>query len=164
MIETQRLLIDAFCIEDADALSMYRSKEEVACFQSWNHYPLVKAKKRIEYCIEHPLSNKAGNYQLAVRLKKAKILIGDYFIEVNNSQTVTIGYTFDSQYWSNGYASESFKALIEYLKDYYHFKLVLCYVYNDNVRSIRLLENNGFEEFERSRLMHDIGYKKILKN
>lgn len=162
MIDTQRLQIDEFQLDDAQALSMYRSKEEVAYYQSWNHYPLIKAKKRIEYCKEHPLSNKIGNYQLAVRLKPEHTLIGDYFVEVNNSQTVTVGYTFDSKYWSHGYATESLRALMQYLKEQYNFKLVLCYVYKDNARSIRLLENNGFEEFERSLFMQDIGYKKIL--
>lgn len=162
MIETQRLLINDLCKEDANALSNYRSKEEVSYYQSWNHYPLVKAKKRIEYCLQHPFNGQSGNYQLAVRLKPENTLIGDFFVEVHNSQTVTLGYTFDSEYWSKGYASESFRALMTYLKQQYHFKLVLCHVYNDNYRSIRLLENNGFEEYERSLFMQDVGYKKVL--
>lgn len=162
MLETQRLVIDEFQEEDANRLSEYRSKEEVAYYQSWNHYPLVKAIKRIAYCKAHPFHGQRGNYQLAVRLKDSNILIGDYFVEVHNSQSITLGYTFDSVYWSKGYASESIRALLQYMKEEYNFKLVLCHVYSDNDRSIRLLENNGFEEYERSTFMGDVGYKKIL--
>lgn len=162
MIETQRLLIDEFTLEDAEALSGYRCKEEVSYYQSWNHYPLVKAKKRIEYCIKNPFRGQPGNYQLAVRLRESRALIGDYFLEVHNSSKITLGYTFDSEYWSHGYATESLRALLEYLKTTYQFKTVYCHVYSDNERSLRLLENNGFKEYEHSSFMGDVGYRKDL--
>lgn len=162
MLETQRLLIDEFTMEDAEALSTYRCKEEVAYYQSWNHYSLVKAKKRIEYCIKNPFRGQIGNYQLAVRLKENRKLIGDYFLEVHDASILTLGYTFDSEYWSHGYATESLRALLEYLKTEYQFKTVYCHVYSDNERSLRLLENNGFEEYEHSPFMGDVGYRKYL--
>lgn len=163
MIETKRLRIRQFKIEDAKALSIYRNKEEVYEYQSWTHYPYIKAKRRIEYCLEHPFKGQRGNYQLAVVLKDTDILIGDFFIEVHSVNTVILGYTFDSVHWSLGYASESMQAILTYLKEVYQFKVVLCYVYKGNTRSIRLLERNGFSEFEHSRYMGDIGFKKMLE-
>lgn len=162
MIETQRLIIDEFTMADADALSTYRCKEEVAYYQSWNHYPLVKAKKRIEYCMKNPFLGQPGNYQLAVRLKDSHTLIGDYFLDVHDSNIITLGYTFDSVYWSHGYATESLRALLECLKTTYRFKTIYCHVYSDNERSIRLLENNGFKRYEYSSVMGDVGFRKDL--
>ncbi len=163
MIETKRLRIREFTMEDAEVLSMYRNKEEVAEYQSWQQYPLVKAKKRIEYCLQHPFNGQLGNYQLAVVLKDTDVLIGDFFIDVQSASTVILGYTFDSSFWSLGYASESLQAVLEYLKVQYQFTYVLCYVYRENIRSIRLLEKNGFTLFDHSKHMGDVGYKKILE-
>lgn len=157
--ETQRLLIRELEISDAARLSEYRDKKEVAFYQSWWHYPYNKAVKRIEYCVDHPFDGTRGNYQLGVVLKEKDLLIGDYFLEVIEPNSITIGYTFDSDYWHQGYAIESIRPLLQLLKDKYKFKIVLAHVYDDNFRSIRLLENLGFEQYEKSKIMGDIGFK-----
>lgn len=162
-LETQRLIIRELEIKDAMRLSEYRDKREVAFYQSWWRYPYQKALKRVEYCVKHPFDGSRGNYQLGVVLKENNILIGDYFLEVLESNSITIGYTFDSDYWHHGYATESLRALLTILKDKYHFERVFAHVYNDNYRSIRLLKNMGFVQYEKSILMGDIGFKLDLK-
>lgn len=159
ILETQRLLIRELELDDAKRLSEYRDKKEVAFYQSWWRYPYQKALKRVEYCVKHPFDGTRGNYQLGVVLKENNLLIGDYFLEVIEPKAVTIGYTFDSDYWHHGYATESIKALLKLLKNKYNFKYVLAHVYDDNFRSIRLLESIGFEQYEKSKIMGDIGFK-----
>lgn len=100
-----------------------------------------------------------GSYQLGVVLKKNNYLIGDYFLEVIEPASVTVGYTFDSDFWHFGYATESFKVLLDILKNEYKFKRVFAHVYSDNFRSIRLLERMGFIQYEKSIVMGDIGFK-----
>ena len=92
-------------------------------------------------------------------LKENNYLIGDYFLEVIETSSITIGYTFDSDYWHQGYATESLRVLLDVLKNDYNFKSVFAHVYNDNYRSIRLLEKLGFSQYERSLLMGDIGFR-----
>ena len=162
-LETQRLIIRELEIKDAMRLSEYRDKREVAFYQSWWRYPYQKALKRVEYCVKHPFDGSRGNYQLGVVLKENNILIGDYFFEVIEPSSITIGYTFDSDYWHHGYATESLRALLTILKDEYYFERVFAHVYNDNYRSIRLLKNMGFVQYEKSILMGDIGFKLDLK-
>lgn len=157
--ETQRLLIRELKILDAKRLSEYRDKKEVAFYQSWWRYPYNRALKRVEYCIDHPFDGTRGSYQLGVVLKENGVLIGDYFLEVIEPNSITIGYTFDSDYWHYGYATESMKAILQLLKEKYQFKIVFAHVYDDNFRSIRLLESNGFEQYEKSKIMGDIGFK-----
>lgn len=157
--ETQRLLIRELKIPDAKRLSEYRDKKEVAFYQSWWRYPYNRALKRVEYCVDHPFDGTRGNYQLGVVLKENGVLIGDYFLEVIEPNSITIGYTFDSDYWHHGYASESMRAILQLLKEKYKFKFVFAHVYDDNFRSIRLLENSGFEQYEKSKIMGDIGFK-----
>ena len=158
-LETQRLIIRELEIKDAMRLSEYRDKREVAFYQSWWRYPYQKALKRVEYCVKHPFDGSRGNYQLGVVLKENNILIGDYFLEVLESNSITIGYTFDSDYWQHGYAIESMRALLLELKNRYNFKIVFAHVYDDNIISIRLLKNLGFVQYETSKIMGDIGFK-----
>lgn len=157
--ETQRLIIRELTMSDAKRLSEYRNKKEVAFYQSWWRYPYNKAVKRIEYCLKHPFDGSRGSYQLGVVLKENNYLIGDYFLEVIETSSIMIGYTFDSDYWHQGYATESLRVLLDVLKNDYNFKSVFAHVYNDNYRSIRLLEKLGFSQYERSLLMGDIGFR-----
>lgn len=161
--ETQRLLIRELKMSDAKRLSEYRNKKEVAFYQSWWRYPYSRAVKRVEYCLKHPFDGTRGNYQLGVILKEKDYLIGDYFLEVMEPESITIGYTFDSDYWHHGYATESLRALLNIFNRDYKFKRVYAHVYNDNYRSIRLLKNFGFVQYEKSFIMGDIGFKLDLK-
>jgi Acetyltransferases, including N-acetylases of ribosomal proteins len=163
MIETRRLLIRDFKIEDATTLASYRSKKEVAYYQSWNSYSLKKAQKRIAYCLKNPFKPKIGNYQLAIELKQEGKLIGDLFVEIKDYQTFILGYTLDSDYWSKGYALEAIKAFLTYQKEENHFKKVICHVYQDNVRSLRLLKKLGFIPYRKSYFYHDVSLYKELK-
>ena len=62
-------------------------------YQSWWHYPYNKAVKRIEHCLNILLKERKGTYQLGVVLKETGCLIGDYFFEVLEPSSITIGYT-----------------------------------------------------------------------
>ena len=93
MIEADRIKIQAISLQDIARFSEYRDKEEVAEYQSWDEYPIEKAKQRITYCIKHPFHGKRGNYQLGIYLKDENYLIGDFFIEIDGHTTFTLGYT-----------------------------------------------------------------------
>ncbi|WP_294579397.1 GNAT family N-acetyltransferase [uncultured Thomasclavelia sp.] len=158
-IDTQRLYLRELQREDAVRMSEYRNKKEVAFYQSWWRYPYKKAVKRVEYCLKHPFEGKIGNYHLAVILKENEEMIGDYYLEVIDEKSLIIGYTFDSTYWHHGYARETLKVLLRVLKEEYGFKMVFAHVYDDNYRSIRLLESMNFKQFDSSKILGDISFK-----
>ena len=162
MIETPRLIIKDLQLEDALRFSEYRDKSEVARFQSWNRYPLKKAQKRIEQCLEKPICSKPGNYQLGIYLKDNEYLIGDFYIDIEGKKSFSLGYTIDSPYWGKGYGNEALQRLLEYMYQEYNLKLCTCRVYNDNYRSINLLLKNGFKEVSRSKFYQDILYSKRI--
>lgn len=161
-IETERLIIKPLTLDDARRFSEYRDKEEVAMYQSWDEYPLNKAINRIEYCQKHPFHGQIGNYQFGLYLKENNQLIGDIFIEIDGHTTFTLGYTLDSVYWSKGYASEALKSVFKAMHETYSFKICLCHVYEDNIKSIKLLERNGFDKIHKSWFYQDVLYRKML--
>ncbi len=161
MFTTDRLIIDAFKEKDIEAFYLYRRKEDVSEFQSWDDYTMENAKHRIEYCIKHPFTKLSKNCQLAIRLKNGT-LIGDVYLEPTTFSSITIGYTINSTYWNNGYGYEFLGSLLEWLKVQYKYRVVHCHVYVENVRSIQLLKKYNFIEYRRSMYLGDISFKKNL--
>lgn len=162
ILETPRLYLRHFKEEDALRLSEYRNKQEVSYFQTWNTYSIVDAKRRIAHCLKNPEIKEKGNYQFAIILKENHTLVGDLFVETNKSKSFVLGYTLDSDYWNRGIASEMVSAFLEYMKETHGYKKAICYVYNDNYRSIHLLEKLDFKQFSKSYFYSDIGYVKVL--
>ena len=144
-------------------MSEYRSKEEVAKYQSWKKYTIEDAAKRIQHCLTITSFNKPkSDYHLAIILKENDEMIGDLFVEVVNHKVFVLGYTLDSLYWSLGYATESVSAFLEYMKETYKFKKAICYVYHDNIRSKKLLKKLHFVKFDESYYYDDEGYVKKI--
>ena len=163
ILETERLYLRY--LEEADALriSEYRSKPEVAQYQSWTSYSQDDAKRRIQQCqLIKTMNQPKTDYHLSFVLKEENKMIGDLFVEVVNRKIFVLGYTLDSAYWSQGYATEIVTAFCDYMKNEQKFKKVLCYVYNDNVRSKKLLRRLHFVKFDESYYYDDEGYMKKL--
>lgn len=118
-IETKRLILRPFHLEDADA--MYRnwcSDPEVTKFLSWPTYESVETAHEIltlwtkEY-------EKKDFYQWAIELKELGQPIGS--ISVVNSDprvgSVEIGYCIGKPWWGQGIMPEALAAVMDYLFD-----------------------------------------------
>lgn len=147
MIISNRLYIREPNMDDVKRFSEYRNKLEVFKYQTWRKYSYFKALRRIKYCIKHPFSKKYGSYQWMVCLKDNDYIIGDIFLAVESTNQVSLGYTFDSLFWGQGYAYEALQQVIDYLREQ-DFKIINCDVYSENSRSIKLLERLGFKQKE----------------
>lgn len=164
ILETERLYLRQLQLDDAKRMSEYRNKPEVAQYQSWETYSPDDALRRIGQCLLIKSFNQPKtDYHLAIIHKADDLLIGDLFVEVVNVKVFVLGYTLDSLYWSKGYASEIVEAFCHYMKESFHFKKVICYVYYDNVRSKKLLRKLHFVKFDESYYYNDEGYVKKLR-
>ena len=45
------------------------------------------------------------------------------------------------------------------MNETYSFKICLCHVYEDNIKSIKLLERNGFDKIHKSWFYQDVLYR-----
>ncbi len=61
---------------------------------------------------------------------------------------VDVGFAFLPEFWSKGYATESAAAVMDYGRSVLGLKRILAVTSPDNVKSIRVLEKQGFV-FER---------------
>lgn len=163
-LKTERLVIHDLRIEDAAPMAAYRSKDEVAKYQSYKNYTEKKAIKRINECLAKPFEYEPGSYQLGIYLKDTDQLIGDIYINISYDYEISLGYSLDSMHWSKGYMREAFGEFLGYLREVHHVRRVYCMVRFANERSINLLTKLGFEEFERSNFRKVICFIGRLSN
>lgn len=61
-----------------------------------------------------------------------------------SASRASIGYVLGTEHWGRGYAREAVEALVRYLVDVAHLRIIEASVDKRNERSVRLLRNRGF--------------------
>lgn len=145
IVETERLLIRAFTIEDAPFVLGLLN--EPAWLQFIGDKKVRNLGDAIEYIRNVPLkSYEDHGYGLwLVELKNSKVPIGMCgLIRREALQYEDIGFAFQAAYNGQGYAFEAASAVLNYAQHQLQLKHLLAIANQDNHRSIRLLEKLGF--------------------
>lgn len=119
-IETDRLILRRYVIEDADAMyKNWASDSEVTKFLTWQPHSSVEVSRGI---IENWLKEYSDEkyYQWAIVLKdNGNEPIGDISVVHMNEDIsmVHIGYCLGRAWWRRGIMSEALKAVMDYMFD-----------------------------------------------
>jgi RimJ/RimL family protein N-acetyltransferase len=123
---------------DAPALAAYRSRPEVARYQSWSDdFSLADA----EALTAHEFGVEGEWSQLGV-VRDNDLLIGDVGIHFDGARA-EIGFTFAPEFQRHGYATEAVRAVVELLRKR-GIREVIGVVDARNVSAIALLHRVGF--------------------
>lgn len=146
-IETQRLLLRPFEMNDAQSWFQMMSSPEVTRY--WSHLPwlsLQEAKEDIVQDITH--MERKEYLRLAVIDKTSGVMQGMcvFFNHYPNSQRGEIGYCLDTQYQGKGIMKEAMAAFIDYLQTYLSVRRLEADIHPSNKASAALLEKLGFEQ------------------
>ena len=144
-IETERLLIRPFKIEDIEPSYIMNLDAEVSRFTGDGGIVSKKVERRI-------IENVFGDYQkhgfgrLAVELKGENKFIGFTGLKyLEDMDEVDLGYRFMKAYWGKGIATESAQACVNLGFNTLELKRMIAMVLPENSRSIRVLEKLNFE-------------------
>lgn len=145
IIETERLFLREFKIQDASKLALVLSNPE-----SMKYYPHPFSKKEVDNWINWNLDNykKYGFGLWAVILKASGELIGDCGITMQKVEDETfpeIGYHIRKEFCHNGYASEAAKACMAFAFEQKGFSKMFSYMKSDNVPSRGVAEKIGMK-------------------
>ena len=118
-IETDRLVLRPFCIDDIDAAYRnWTSDEKVTAFLRW---PAHSAPEVTAQVIKDWIKESASPdfYQWAIVLKELNEPIGTISVVDKNERLciLHIGYCIGSKWWHKGITTEAFSAIIPYLFD-----------------------------------------------
>lgn len=144
-IETDRLILREWKNDDYldlhEFVSDDRVGENAGC-------PVVKDIEESKNIIKTYI---LYNQSYAIVLKSENKVIGSIGMddiapdkELKNLKQRYIGYTINSKYWGNGYASEAAKSLIKHLLEELNLDLIWCSHYDFNNKSKRVIEKCGF--------------------
>ena len=152
-IETSRLLLRPFNLNDLDDLFEYASVPGVGECAGWPHHEdkgitYKRLEKFIEekktFAIVYKENNKVIG-SLGVEEYDAEDKLSEFF----NYNGRSIGYVLAKDYWGKGLMTEAVKACIKYLFDELDYDFLLCGRFDFNERSKRVQEKCGFVPYRR---------------
>lgn len=153
-IETDRLILRAFKIEDLENFFEYARVPGVGEAAGWLHHNTIEdAKKVAEMFIkeENVLSlvdkdtgKMIGTLGLHEPDGKMPELVYEKFKKRN---IVELGFVLSKEYWGKGLMPEAVSAVLKYLFKNTGAEFVMAGYFNENVRSMRTQEKVGMKKF-----------------
>lgn len=146
MIETERLLLRNYSLEDFDSLYEIMSDPE-----TMQHYPAPFDEERTRGWITWNLDNyeKYGFGLWAVVLKETGEFIGDCGITIQNIDgdlLPEIGYHINKKYWRRGFAKEAARAVRDWFFENTEYNMIYSYMKYTNVGSYSTAIANGMKK------------------
>ncbi len=147
-IETQRLILRRFTIEDADDMfNNWASDPEVTRYLTWPVHPSVEFTRSllIEWVSQY---ENGGHFNWAMELKETGRVIGDIsVVKLNeNTQAADMGYCMSRAYWGQGLMPEALEAVMAYLFDVVGLnRIAACHDVN-NPKSGRVMDKAGMRQ------------------
>ncbi|WMJ87441.1 GNAT family N-acetyltransferase [Anaerocolumna sp. MB42-C2] len=142
ILETERLILRALTIEDADAVFKWVSDERVTKYMPYNTYTSIEdVTKWLSTVVKNE-----NTYNFGFVLKDNNILIGSGDIGYNTEEEAwDFGYNIRFDHWNRGYGTEAAKAMIRFA---YESLNARCFSANhvvDNTASGRVMEKCGLK-------------------
>lgn len=159
ILETDRLLLREFVMDDAEAFFRMISDPDVTRYTGDGGKTLEEAKKGLEERLFRDY-RKYGYGRWAAVYKATGNVIGfaglKYLDDVNE---VDLGYRFFKEHWGKGLATEAAKAVLGYGVVVLRLQRIIGIADIENKASIRVLEKVGFQ-FERCTTYggHDVAW------
>jgi RimJ/RimL family protein N-acetyltransferase len=147
IIRTERLLLRDFEEADWKAAHSYGSDPEVVRYMDWGPNTVEDTKQFIQRAIAHQKEQPRRTYTLAIVLKLENNLIGGCGIYVSNLENREgwIGYCLNRNFWKQGYATETAKALLKLGFTQLNLHRIFATCDPANIASAHVLEKIGMQ-------------------
>lgn len=145
-IETQRLILREFQLEDVQQLTPILANPPVIKFSPTGILSVLETQAKIQGFIAS--YKKYGFGKWAITFKESNQLIGYCGIaieQIDNKDEREIGYRLDPKFWGQGLATEAASAAIRYGLEKLKFLYILGIVERENKASVRVLEKLGMQ-------------------
>ncbi|KAB3527600.1 GNAT family N-acetyltransferase [Alkaliphilus serpentinus] len=144
-IQTNRLIIRDFEVEDWLCVHRYAVKPEVIKYMDWGPNTEEETKNYIKMARDMEKQENRRDFEFAIILKKNHTLIGGCGIHQRDTNC-EIGYCLDSEYWRQGYASEAATALLELGFKYLKAHRIYAFCRPENTGSEAVMKKLGMKK------------------
>jgi ribosomal-protein-alanine N-acetyltransferase len=153
VLETERLRLRPFTLDDEAAVFALASDPEVARFVRFDaHRTPAETRAFLELVLQH--SGRGESFAWAIVRGEDDRLIGSCGFVSRNSQrqAAEIGYWLGRPYWGNGYAAEAARALVRFGFEQMELQRVEAKCFLENRAGQRVIEKIGmtYEGIDRS--------------
>lgn len=158
-LHTERLLLRAPRIADAEALHARRNDPDVAALQSWpTPFPRERADALVAAAAEAGGPSDDTWWMITVADRDDSVIFGDVALKLMwHGRAAEIGYTFAREHQGKGYATEAVEAVLDHLFSRPELTRVCATLHPDNHPSSALLERTGFRFEGHTRLSFWVG-------
>ena len=144
VLETERLILRAITMDDAEATFDYASDPESNKFMPWDtHRSLADTYAYLETIPKNYAARERINF--AITLKPDGKFIGScgFHNFSPDHHRVMMGYLLNRNYWGNGYMTETVREMIRFAFEEMGMHRVAATCDFDNIRSARVMERSG---------------------
>lgn len=144
-LDTGRLLLRGFKLEDAEDMYQYAKDDRVGPMAGWApHQSIEETKDVIRLFLEE-------QDVWAIVLKETNCVIGSIGLhdrrpdpEIQHEQQREIGYVLSPEHWGNGYIPEAVHTMLTYGFEQLELERIWCGYFSFNDQSRRVVEKCGF--------------------
>ena len=151
ILETPRLILREFVLDDWRAVHDYASDPEVTRFMGWGPNDEAASQHFVATVVAKRKEEPRGVYDLAVTLRDSGMLIGGCGIYRKGFGEGELGYCLHRSYWNQGYGTEAAGALLEWAFTAGGFHRIYARCHPLNIGSSRVMEKNGMKKEGRLR-------------
>jgi RimJ/RimL family protein N-acetyltransferase len=145
---SERLLLRRLEHGDASALCSYRSLPEVARYQSWESFGYEEAARLIADQAGREPGVPGTWFQMAIVHRATHVLIGDCGLHcpLNDAEQMELGVTLAPTHQGQGYATEAFRTVLEFIFGKLELHRVFAVTAVDNAEAVSLFRRLGFRQ------------------
>lgn len=163
-IETPRLVVRSFSLQDAQALHdrVFGDEEAMKFIPRGASPSLDRTRTSVERFMRHEREH--GFSLWAVELKDSSELIGDcgLYLVQGVGPDVEVAYHFGKQWWGQGYASEAASACLAYGFKECGLSEIIAICFPEHIASRRVMEKSGMRYVGPARY-YDLDLVKYVK-
>ncbi|MCW4050204.1 MAG: GNAT family N-acetyltransferase [Candidatus Bathyarchaeota archaeon] len=150
-LETPRLVLREFKIEDYDAIHVYATDPEVVKNMDWGPNTETDTRAFIKRSMDDRRKRPRLSYQLAITMDEE--LIGGCGITIQNLKTAEgeVGYVLRKDLWNKGITTEATGALLRFGFETLSLHRIIAKCNPENIGSYRVMEKNGMQREGRLR-------------
>jgi ribosomal-protein-alanine N-acetyltransferase len=166
VLESERLILRPFSLEDVNDVYLYASDDLVTKYLTWpSHIDIIQTEK----IVKELFIGKLGIY--AIELKSEHKCIGCIELRLcMEHNKASFGYVLNRGYWNQGYMSESLRLILKLAFSKLELNRVESTHYSGNEGSGRVMakcgmkyEGKGLQEVRIKGTYHDVIHYAILR-
>lgn len=143
ILETERLILRGWLLDDLDDLYEYAKNADVGVMQGWKPH---ESKDESLAVLNDFI---ADDENWAIMLKENNKVIGSIKTSPDENRgkyyAKYVSYVLSTSYWGRGYVTEGLNRIIQYVFEEMKIDLLSAFHFPHNNRSKRVLERCGFQ-------------------